>query len=126
MEFLRERSVGMVGKRETMRVVPAGERRFFWEEHMSREGFPFLAEVASRALSMHATSCAPERNWSLWGNVYTKARNRLAVTKAEKLIYIRMNSKSVQQGPRESATLVMLSLLEGDEEEEESEVESEG
>ena len=43
-------------------------------------------------LSMHATSCASERNWSLWGNLYVKARNRLAIERAEMLVYIRGNS----------------------------------
>jgi hypothetical protein len=35
-----------------------------------------------RLLSMHATSCASERNWSLWGSLYTQARNRQAITYA--------------------------------------------
>ena len=35
----------------------------------------------SRVLSLHATSCAPERNWSLWGQVYTyrNSRSRLGL-----------------------------------------------
>ncbi len=54
-----------------------------------------MAEMASRALSMHATSYASERNWSLWGAVYAKARSWLAIDRAFKLIYIRHNSRAL-------------------------------
>jgi hypothetical protein len=48
-------------------------------------------------LSMHATCCACERNWSLWGSLCTQARNRLAITSANKLITIRGNSSALHQ-----------------------------
>jgi hypothetical protein len=35
--------------------------------------YPLLSEVALRVMSVHPTSAAPERNWSLWGRVYTSA-----------------------------------------------------
>ncbi len=57
---------------------------------------------------MHATSCANERNWSLWGNVFTKSRNRLGIEKAEKVIFIRGNSDQVTVDDDN----IMLSLLE--------------
>ncbi len=44
---------------------------------------------------MRPTICASERNWSLWGNVFTKSRNRLAITRAEKLI--RGNTAAAEQ-----------------------------
>lgn len=40
---------------------------------------------------MHVTACAAERNWSIWGQVYTKSRNRLSLTLGEKIVYIRGN-----------------------------------
>ena len=46
---------------------------------------------------MHATTCASERNWSLWGNLFTKARNRLGKERAEKLIYVRQNINVLQK-----------------------------
>ena len=33
---------------------------------------------------MHATSCAPERNWSKWGLMYAKNKSRLSRDKAQK------------------------------------------
>lgn len=61
---------------------------------------------------MHVTTCASERNWSLWGATYTKARNRLAIERAEKLIFIRGNyNHSSYNQPDEE---VMMKLLAGD------------
>ncbi len=39
-----------------------------------------------RLLMFHATTCAAERKRSLWGNLFTKARNGLAIERAEKLV----------------------------------------
>jgi hAT family C-terminal dimerisation region len=72
-------------------------------------GFPLLAKAAAKLLSCHATSCATERNWSLWGNVYVKARCRLALDRAKKLISIRQNSgASVDKESDEEITLKLL------------------
>jgi hypothetical protein len=54
--------------------------------------FPELAEVVLRLLSLHPTSAATERNWSLWGRVYTSARNALGLKRAKKLIVFCFNS----------------------------------
>ncbi len=39
-------------------------------------------------LLMHASTCASQRNCSAWGLVCTKARNRLAIERTEKIVYI--------------------------------------
>ena len=62
-----------------------------WWCNAADAGFPLLAKAATKLLSCHPTSCASERNWSLWGNVCTKARNRLALERAKKLVFIRYN-----------------------------------
>jgi hypothetical protein len=49
---------------------------------------PELRDVALRLLSAHATSAAPERNWSLWGRVYCAARSALGMQRAKALIAI--------------------------------------
>ena len=36
-------------------------------------------------------SCAPERNWSRWGLVFTPNRNLLGLEQASKLVYIQSN-----------------------------------
>eukprot|EP00955_Chlamydomonas_euryale_P034824 349907-Chlamydomonas_euryale.AAC.1 len=42
---------------------------------------------------MHASSAASERNWSVWGQIYTKYRTRLELSRGEKMAYIRGNTK---------------------------------
>ena len=54
--------------------------------------FPLISKAAGRLLSAHVTSCATERNWSLFGNIFSKTRNRLALEHAQKMAYIRTNS----------------------------------
>eukprot|EP00798_Chlamydomonas_sp_ICE-L_P017606 gene17606-23939_t len=51
-----------------------------------------------RLLSLHASSCAAERNWSTWGRMYTKLRSNLSHQMAEKLIFIKSNYDSKEGG----------------------------
>jgi len=54
--------------------------------------FPSISAAAVKLLSLHATTAAAERNWSGWGRIYKNAlRNRLTVSTAEKLVYIKAN-----------------------------------
>ena len=76
----------------SMQLKPATYRRNFWQGHMSSK-FPLMAVVASRLLSAHVTSCATERNWSLFGNIFSKTKNRLALERAKKVAYIGGNSR---------------------------------
>jgi len=75
----------------TVQLQPAEYRRLFWQMHMSSK-FPLISAVAGRLLSAHVTSCAPERNWSMFGNIFSKTKNRLALERAKKIAYIRGNS----------------------------------
>jgi hAT family C-terminal dimerisation region len=81
------------GDRTVVKLAPVRARVNFWAQHASAR-YPKLAPLAVRLLGMHATSCASERNWSIWGNIYTKARSSLALSRAEKLVYVRGNSKA--------------------------------
>jgi hypothetical protein len=85
----------------------AEQRRNFWEQYGSKE-YPLVAKAALRLLGMHATTCSSESNWSLFGSTFTKARNRLAVARAEKLVFIRGNLKQCEKRSDEE---VMLDLL---------------
>ena len=87
--ILHQKKVNTVGKREVVQLQPAQARRNWWSHGTD---FPQLRQAALRLLSMHTTSCASERNWSIWGSIYVKSRNRLAVSRAEKLVFIRGNS----------------------------------
>jgi len=42
-------------------------------------------------------------DWSVWGQLYTKHRSRLALERARKLIYIRCNNKDFLEDNLESS-----------------------
>jgi len=65
----------------------------FWRYWASKHCFRVLSRVAARLLCMHPTACACERNWSAWGQLYTKLRSKIAVERARKLRYIHSNGK---------------------------------
>jgi len=107
---------------DDVRVVLAGAsaRRNFWMAHMSAE-FPHMAEAAGRLLSAHVTSCASERNWCLFGNIFQKTRNRLALQRAQDIAFVRANSSLGGKGVAEEVMLSIQDLEVDDDEEEESE-----
>eukprot|EP00798_Chlamydomonas_sp_ICE-L_P008165 gene8165-1419_t len=67
-------------------LSPVDRRRNFWKH------------AGVRLLSLHASSCAAERNWSTWGRMYTKLRSNLSHQMAEKLIFIKSNYESKEGG----------------------------
>ena len=73
-------------RKDSQQVASASMRRKWWS---SSQEFPLLSQAADRLLSMHATTCATERNWATGGRLYSKSRNRLNLSKAEKLVFIR-------------------------------------
>ena len=56
--------------------------------------FPKLTPIALRLLCCHPTSCAAERNWSLWGRVFQSSRSALALERARKMISFCFNSRA--------------------------------
>jgi hypothetical protein len=62
----------------------------WWEHHFS-DGFPTLYALAKFALSISPTSGAAERNWSAFGHIHCKKRNRLRDDKVEMLVFIYWN-----------------------------------
>ena len=62
----------------------------FWWRNGQRK-YPDLAKVALRLLAAHSTSASTERNWTLWGRVYTLARTALGLERAKKLIMFCFN-----------------------------------
>eukprot|EP00955_Chlamydomonas_euryale_P103428 365490-Chlamydomonas_euryale.AAC.13 len=75
----------------SIKVAPMPERRGLWSKHLAKT-YPLLAKDADSLSSMHATSAASESNWSVWGQIYTKYRNRLSLDKANKIVFMRGNS----------------------------------
>jgi len=106
----------------SIQLASAEHRRIFWLNHMQPYS-PLVAIAAGRLLSAHVTSCATERNWSLFGNIFSKTRNRLHLEKAQKLAFIRANSSLGQAwGLDEEIRLSLIDLAEGGEEGEEEEM----
>jgi hypothetical protein len=62
-----------------------------WETCLS--DFKSLGKVAVRLIFLHATSCGLKCNWSLWRWAYRHGNSRLAVEKAEKMIFIASHAK---------------------------------
>jgi hypothetical protein len=63
--------------------------------------YPTLADIAVVYMSVHATACAPERNWSKWGSLYDKKRNALDIQRAKQIIFLQENDaegKAVAEG----------------------------
>jgi hypothetical protein len=73
-------------------AVAAVEERVTWWMSFAADAYPLLAKAAGKLLGMHVTTCAPEKNWSQWGVVYTKSRNCLQITSGEKIVFIRGNT----------------------------------
>ncbi|KAJ9511606.1 hypothetical protein QJQ45_007361 [Haematococcus lacustris] len=53
-----------------------------------------LGKAAVRLLSVHVSTAAAERNWSVWTSIYRNGlRSKLSVEQAEKLVYLKANSR---------------------------------
>jgi len=85
-------------------VYDADSHLALWLIHL-HPFFPLMAAAAGRLISVHVTSCSSERNWSLFGNIFSKTKNRLALDKTKKLSYIRSNSDSGGTGVDEEVAL---------------------
>ncbi len=55
------------------------------------ERYLILSDVAIRVLSIPAISAASERNWSTFGFIHLKLRNRLHKKRVEKIVYLHQN-----------------------------------
>jgi hypothetical protein len=86
-------------------VASAVMRRGFWDVHSKH--FPHIAGAAIKLLSFHVTSCASERNWSVWGRLCTKTTNRRLLDRAEKLVTI-MASRPERAAEVEDELLTLL------------------
>ncbi len=54
--------------------------------------WPLLQNLAQRVFSLPASSAASERNFSTFGFIHSKLRNRLDQEKVRKLVYIKTNT----------------------------------
>ena len=61
--------------------------------------------MAARVLAMPVTSCAAERSWTIWGQVY-KTRPNLGLQRAQDLIYVKANDTVAKAKPQTVDDLV--------------------
>lgn len=86
------RAGGQSKKRKRAEMPSMDARKKIWAAFGG--SMPELRDVVLRLMSCHATACATERNWSLWGRVYSSSRNALGAERAKKLITICQNSRA--------------------------------
>lgn len=99
----------ILGKRKkggSVNVATAEMRRGWWDVHSTH--FPLIADAAIRLLSFHVTSCATERNWSVWGRLCTKTTNRRLLERAAKLVTIMTSGESAAVQADEDEELMAL------------------
>ena len=75
---------------------------------MAETGDP---EAGNEALQPPRPLVATERNWGLWGLVYTTSRNALGMERAKKMITFCFNSRA--QGASIEDFGLLLSVVEG-------------
>ncbi|CAA7021475.1 unnamed protein product [Microthlaspi erraticum] len=54
---------------------------------------PVLQKLAKRILALTSSSSGCERNWSCFGAIHTKKRNRLDVSRLNSLVYVQFNAR---------------------------------
>jgi hypothetical protein len=68
----------------------------WWDSYGMR--LPTLRSIAVRVLACVSSSSACERNWSDYGFIHSKKRNKLSAEKSEQLVYVYSNSRLLQRG----------------------------
>ncbi len=64
---------------------------------------PYTTIASGKLIGFHATTGAVERNWNLWGRIYTSARNSLDPQRAEKLVFIKANTTTTRGSDQEDS-----------------------
>ncbi|MQM00044.1 hypothetical protein Taro_032769 [Colocasia esculenta] len=70
----------------------------WWLDHGRAYRYEDLAYVAIRVLSQTTSTTECERNWSTFGLIHTKQRNRLKSTRLEKLVFCELDDVSLLPG----------------------------
>jgi hypothetical protein len=91
------RGQGMLGSSDMIqaaaRTLPACE----WWSTFGKMACPNLGIVAVRVLSLVSSACACERNWSDYGFIHSRLRNRLDPERAKKLVAVFATSRLVEK-----------------------------
>ena len=63
--------------------------------------------MAARVLAMPVTSCAAERNRTIWGQAYINTRSNLGLQRAQDLIYVKAIDTVAKAKPQTVDDLVL-------------------
>ncbi|KAF7813310.1 uncharacterized protein G2W53_034286 [Senna tora] len=74
-----------------MKVANPLSSRLVWETCLSE--FRSLGKIAVRLIFLHATSCGFKSNWSFMRKIAAHKHSRIALERAQKMIYIAAHSK---------------------------------
>ncbi|GFH11070.1 dimer_Tnp_hAT domain-containing protein, partial [Haematococcus lacustris] len=78
-------------------IASINARKTFWSVTAAND-FPVLAKAAVKLLSVHVSTAAAERNWSMWSLTYSNAlRSRLGVETAKRDIYLKANVEEMDE-----------------------------
>lgn len=58
---------------------------------------PMLRQLAMKVLSQAASACSCERNWSNFGFIHSRLRNRLTAERAADLVYVFSNLRVLKK-----------------------------
>ncbi|XP_028552252.1 uncharacterized protein LOC114580024 [Dendrobium catenatum] len=83
---------GMFGFRAAQTCYKTRSPERWWAQF--EDDVPELKAFAVKVLSLTCSTSACERNWSIFNQIHTKRRNRLAADRMNKLVYIMFNKKS--------------------------------
>ncbi|KAL5705855.1 hypothetical protein ACHQM5_024094 [Ranunculus cassubicifolius] len=73
---------------------------------------PNLQRMATRILSLTASSSGCERNWSTFEGIHTKKRNRLDTKRLEHLVFVQFNARIIKKMKKRRETKVEVLLAE--------------
>ncbi|KAK7314891.1 hypothetical protein VNO77_33420 [Canavalia gladiata] len=74
-----------------MKVANPLSSRLVWETSLSE--FKSLGKIAVRLIFLHATSCGFKSNWSFMRKISANKNSRVALERAQKMIYIAAHAK---------------------------------
>lgn len=113
---------GIFGRASVIAAVSTMPAYAWWQ--MFGAGVPELQRVAVRVLAQVSSASSCERNWSAYGFVHNRLRNRLNRKRAADLVYVHQNLRMLKRIHSVGYEELMPAWEEADESDEEVEADS--
>jgi hypothetical protein len=82
-------------------ITKTVDPRVWWKSQFNSA----LSKLAQSLLSITPSAGAAERNWSTFGHIHSKTRNRLKHDRVSKLVYIQTNMRCMENIPEKDVWL---------------------